>query len=177
MKNVIRIANPAAVMSGVLDLFLAQPFGSRSLLQRILSMTLSDGIKAFQKSIDSLYAKIADPVLCDKIKCFTNADEEVKNILREEATREDVDIVVAILRSELFTPELTPEQIGKVFNAYVAWTHAVENVCPQILEYQHLLILLGRCRDEAGCTTLFTPQATSQTVDSTTRQSYDDGYH
>ena len=128
MKNVIRIANPAAVMSGGLDLFLAQPFGARSLLQRILAMTLNDGIKAFQKSVDSLYSKIADPVLCDKIKRFTESDEDVKNAIREEAAREDVDILVAILRSEEFTPELTPEQIGKVFNAYVAWTNAVENV-------------------------------------------------
>ncbi len=128
MKNVIRIANPAAVMSGVLDLFLAQPFGSRSLLQRILAMTLNDGIKAFQKSVDSLYPKIADPVLCDKIKRFIDSDEEVKSIIREESVREDVDIIVVILRSELFQPELTPEQIGKVFNAYVAWNNAVENV-------------------------------------------------
>jgi hypothetical protein len=128
MKNVIRIANPAAVMSGVLDLFLAQPFGARSLLQRILSMTLTDGIKGFQKAIDSLYTKIADPILCEKIKCFTNADEDTKNEIRQEAEKDDVDIVVAILRSELFTPDLTPEQIGKIFNAYVAWNNAVDNV-------------------------------------------------
>ena len=68
MKNVIRIANPAAVMTGVLDLFLAQPFGSRSLLQRIFSMTLNDGIKAFQKSIDALAAQVDDPILCQKLK-------------------------------------------------------------------------------------------------------------
>ncbi|KAG9833220.1 hypothetical protein KCU77_g12587, partial [Aureobasidium melanogenum] len=34
LKQVIRFANPAAVMAGVLDLFLAQPFGAKSLLQR-----------------------------------------------------------------------------------------------------------------------------------------------
>jgi hypothetical protein len=51
MKNVIRIANPAAVMSGLLDIFLAQPFGTRSLMHRIFSMTLNDGIRSFQKSM------------------------------------------------------------------------------------------------------------------------------
>jgi hypothetical protein len=128
MKNVIRIANPAAVMSGVLDLFLAQPFGSRSLLQRIFSMTLQDGIKTFQKSIDGLVSKIDDPVLVEKLKAFIEADEPVRMEIREEAAAEDVDIIVAILRSELFSPELSPEQIGKVFNAYVAWNNAVDNV-------------------------------------------------
>lgn len=128
MKNVIRIANPAAVMSGVLDLFLAQPFGSRSLMQRIFSMTLSDGIKTFQRSIDSLVARINDPILCAKIHRFCDADQETKEIIRQEAVVEDIDLMVAILRSELIPPELTPDQIGKVFNAYVAWNNAVENV-------------------------------------------------
>jgi hypothetical protein len=128
MKNVIRITNPAAVMSSVLDLFLAQPFGSRSLLQRIFSMTLNEGIKDFQKGINSLVSKVDDTVLTQKLKSFVDADEAVKNIIREEAEAEDVDIIVAVLRSELIEPELTPEQIGKVFNSWVAWNHAVDNV-------------------------------------------------
>lgn len=34
MKSILRISNPVAMIRGVLDLFLAQPFGGRSLLQR-----------------------------------------------------------------------------------------------------------------------------------------------
>ena len=128
LKQVIRFANPAAVMSGVLDLFLAQPFGARSLAQRAFGLALNDGIKSFQKSINSLTVKINDPVLCEKLKSFCNADEELKNAVRAEAVSDDVDLIVAILRSEHFKPELTSEQIGKVFNAYVAWINAVENV-------------------------------------------------
>ena len=128
LKQVIRFANPALVMSGVLDLFLAQPFGSRSLAQRVFAMALNDGIKSFQKSIDSLVAKVADAVLSTKLKNFSDASEDTKNIIRSEAVVDDVDLIVAILRSELFMPELNPEQIGKVFNAYVAWNNAVENV-------------------------------------------------
>ena len=128
LKQVIRFANPAAVMSGVLDLFLAQPFGARSLAQRVFGLALNDGIKTFQKSIDALVLKIDDPILCEKLKNFCNADEDMKNEIRSEAVSEDIDIIVAILRSEKITPELAPEQVGKVFNAYVAWNNAVENV-------------------------------------------------
>lgn len=128
LKQVIRFANPAAVMSGVLDLFLAQPFGARSLAQRIFGLALNDGIKSFQKSIDSLVLKIGDPILCEKLKRFCNADEDTKNEIRGEAAAEDIDLMVAILRSEKFAPELTPQQIGIVFNAFVAWNNAVENV-------------------------------------------------
>ncbi|CRG88306.1 hypothetical protein PISL3812_05335 [Talaromyces islandicus] len=156
LKNVIRIANPAAVMSGVLDLFLAQPFGSRSLLQRIFSMTLSEGIKSFQKPIDALVSQIDDQTISEKLKTFVNADESIKTIIREEAVNENVDIVVAILRSELIDPEMKPEQVGKIFNAYVAWNNAVDNVDDEMKQgaewFAHLkqvLKLYTRQRDKS----------------------------
>src|SRR5579871_2407579 len=60
LKNILRFSNPMAMLRGVLDLFLAQPFGQRSLLQRILSITLNDDIQKLQKNIDVLCEKIAD---------------------------------------------------------------------------------------------------------------------
>lgn len=135
LKNVIRIANPAAVMSGVLDLFLAQPFGSRSLLQRIFGMAINDGVNSVQKTIDTLGAtKIKDDVLCAKIKAFVQADENVKDLIREEAKNDNIDVVITILRSEYFQPELDAPRVEKVFNAYVAWNNAVENVRPSRLK-------------------------------------------
>ena len=128
LKQVIRFANPAMVMSGVLDLFLAQPFGTRSLAQRVFGMALNDGIRSFQKSIDALVAKIDDDVFCDKLQRFCNADEDTKNAVRSEAVADGIDLVVAILKSEHISPELLPEQMEKAFNAYVAWNNAVENV-------------------------------------------------
>jgi len=128
LKNVIRVANPAAVMSGVLDLFLAQPFGSKSLMQRILAMTLHDGIKTFQGPIDSVTVKINDPVFCEKLKHFCDADEDTKNLIRAGATEDRIDLVIAILQSDLLPPELEPQQVERAFNAYAAWTNVVENV-------------------------------------------------
>ena len=127
LKNVIRYANPAAVMKGVLDLFLAQPFGARSLMQRIFSLALSDGVRATQKSIDSLYEKIQEPALCDKIRIFTESDEELKADLRREAEDEEIDIMVVLLRSPKITPELQSETLGRIFNAFVAYNNAVDN--------------------------------------------------
>ncbi|KAI9740392.1 MAG: hypothetical protein M1834_004972 [Cirrosporium novae-zelandiae] len=127
-KNILRFTNPAMVMSAVLDLFLASPFGSRSLMQRMSIMALNPGVHALQKSIDGLSQKIDDPGLCDKIRLFVYADEETKNELRSEAVSEEIDLIVVILRSEYFEPELTPKQFETVFNGYVAWNAAVENV-------------------------------------------------
>lgn len=155
MKNVIRIANPAAVMSGVLDLFLAQPFGTRSLLQRIFSTTLHNGIRAQQKAVDSLASKIDETSFVTKLQEFVSAPEEVKNEIRAEAEREQVEVVVAILRSEHFEPALTPPQIQKIFNAYVAWNSAVENIDAELKQgaedfskLKQLLKLMTRKRDK-----------------------------
>ncbi|KHN96327.1 PX domain protein [Metarhizium album ARSEF 1941] len=156
LKNAIRIANPAAVMSGVLDIFLAQPFGARSLMQRIFSLTLNDGIKSFQKSIDALTNKIADPIFTDKLKTYTDAEEDLKAAIRSEAEEEQIDLVVAIMRSDRIEPELTGEQIQRLFNAYVAFNNAVENVDEelkqgaQLFSYlKQLLKLCTRQRDKA----------------------------
>lgn len=142
LKNVIRIANPAAVMSGVLDVFLAQPFGTRSLMQRIFSLTLNDGIRSFQKSIDALNVKIGDPVFTEKLQKYTNADEGIKASIRHEAEDEDMDLVVTILRSDLIEPELTGPQFQKLFNAYVAFNNAVENVDEELRQGAELFSYL-----------------------------------
>jgi Domain of unknown function in PX-proteins (DUF3818) len=130
LKNIVRFTNPASVMAQVLDLFMAQPFGTRSLLQRIFGMAIHDGINNIQKSIDILVSqKIQDQFLVDRIKQFTSADASIKNQIKEESEREQTDLIVAIIRSDHFQPEPAPEQIGNIFNAYVAWNNAVENVC------------------------------------------------
>ena len=149
MKNVIRIANPAAVMSGILDVFLAQPFGSRSLMQRIFSLTLNDGIRSFQKSIDVLDAKIGDSTFTTKLQAYTRAEEHIKVQIREEAESEEIDIIVAIMRSDLLEPELTSEQIQRLFNAYVAFNNAVENIDEELRQgaqlFSYLKQLLKLC--------------------------------
>jgi hypothetical protein len=156
IKNAIRIANPAAVMSSVLDIFLAHPFGARSLMQHIFSLTLNDGIRSFQKSIDALVAKVGEPVFSEKLKKFTDASKEVKNPIREESENESVDLIVAILRSEEIGPALNSEQIGKIYNSWVAWNNVVDNVDEemkqgaQLFSYlKQLLKLYTRQRDKA----------------------------
>ncbi|KEQ64367.1 uncharacterized protein M437DRAFT_44662 [Aureobasidium melanogenum CBS 110374] len=155
LKQVIRFANPAAVMAGVLDLFLAQPFGAKSLLQRIFSLALGDSIRSVQKSIDGLAAKINEPVFCEKIKNYNQCNQDIKDAIRIEATQDDLDLLVAILRSEDIKPELKPEEVGRAFNAYVAWNSAVENVDEELrtgaetfAHLKQLLKLYTRQRDK-----------------------------
>jgi hypothetical protein len=169
IKNAIRIANPAAVMSSILDIFLAQPFGTRSLMQRIFGLMLNDGIKAFQKSIDGLVAKIDDRVFCEKLHGFAYADETIKDAVRADAEADQVDLIVAILRSEAIEPPLQSSQIGRIFNAYVAWNNVVDNVDSEMVQgaelFSHLkqlLKLYTRQRDKAMLLSLIEEPVTLQ---------------
>lgn len=179
LKNVIRIANPAAVMTGVLDLFLATPFGSRSLMQRILSMAINDGIKQLQKSIDSLTAKITDPVFCSKLRQFTEIDEDIREEIRRDAALDQVDLIVAILRSEKIEPELEPKQVETIFNAYVGWNNAVENVGLRGQLNTSIMLILGGAgrRYEGRRTVVRLPKAVVEAVYQTARQEHDVGYN
>lgn len=156
LKNVLRIANPAMVMSGFLDIFLATPFNSRSLMQRILGMALNDGVVKLQKSVDTLTVKIGDTVLCEKIKGFVHADEAIRDEIKLEADKDQVDLTVAILKSNLLEPELTPPQVERVFNAYVAWCNAIDNEDEEMKSgavlfayFKQLLKLNTRQRDKS----------------------------
>ena len=169
LKQVIRFANPALVMSGVLDLFLAQPFGSRSLAQRAFGLAINDGIRTMQKSIDSLAAKIDEPVFCRKLEAFTSLDEPAKNVIRTEAASSGEDLVVTILRSEHISPELSPEQVGKVFNAFVAWNAAVDNIDAEMqsgaqmfASLKQLLKMHTRRRDKAQMLSVIEESVTLQ---------------
>ncbi|KAM3419285.1 hypothetical protein BST61_g5222 [Cercospora zeina] len=155
LKQVIRFTNPAAVMVNVLDIFMAQPLGAKSLLQRIFGLAVGDGIRSLQRSIDTLTAKIDEPTLTEKIRNYTETYEEVKSNIRQEAQDEHVDLLVKVLQSEETEPVLSSEQIGRVFNAYVAWDNAVENVDEEMRQgaelfarLKQLLKLYTRQRDK-----------------------------
>jgi len=155
LKQVIRFTNPAAVMVAVLDIFMAQPLGAKSLLQRIFGLALGDGIRGIQRSIDTLNVTIDDQAFSEKVRNYTESDEEIKRKIRLDAMEEQSDLLIKVLQSPDVEPELTDEQTGRVFNAYVAWDNAVENVDDSMRQgaelfahLKQLLKLYTRLRDK-----------------------------
>lgn len=51
MTQILRFTNPLAIMKGMMDLFMAQPFGGHSLLQTIFSTILTDDLKSKYKLV------------------------------------------------------------------------------------------------------------------------------
>lgn len=54
MTQILRFTNPISITKGMMDLFMAQPFGGQSLLQTMFSTILADDLKSQNKVIEEL---------------------------------------------------------------------------------------------------------------------------
>ncbi|KAG0004857.1 hypothetical protein BGZ80_008916 [Entomortierella chlamydospora] len=121
MWGILKVSNPVAIMKGIMDLFLAQPFGSRSLIQRIISVNIQEEITEYKKDVTQLEASINDPGLCEKIRNYVYAPKAVvekifSNVDLYDIT--DVNLVMDVLKSDQIQPLLQAGQIQRVFDAY-----------------------------------------------------------
>lgn len=156
VNNVVQYANPVALFPRVLDIFMAQPFGTRSLLQHIFGMAIQDGINNIQKSMNVLVTyKIQEPDFPAKIQAYVDADDEIKQGVKSEAKNKNVDLVLALLQSNQFGSTLSYDQLSQAEDAHQAWKNAVENVgserTPNAELFAHLKQLLKlylRLRDK-----------------------------
>ncbi|CAD6898166.1 unnamed protein product [Tilletia controversa] len=106
LRGILRVSNPVSMIRGVLDLFLAQPFGQRSLLQRMFSIGLQDDVRELTEITTAVANKVEDAELCEKVRAFVYASPETQLELRQEASEEHLDLVTVILRSPVLCPQL-----------------------------------------------------------------------
>ncbi|KZO98012.1 hypothetical protein CALVIDRAFT_535609 [Calocera viscosa TUFC12733] len=116
LRGILRISNPIAMIRGVLDLFLAAPFGGPSLLQRMFSSSLSEEVKGLQEDIDAVKDKIGDDVLCEKVRIFVDAPQEIQQVYIADAAEENIALLAVILRSQE-GPPLDRDQFQRVVRA------------------------------------------------------------
>ncbi len=120
LRGILRISNPMMMVRGVLDIFLAQPFGQRSLLQRMFSSSLQDEVKELDEVCSAISAKVDDPAICEKVKQFVYAPSEIQALYRKDAEEERLDLLTTILRSPE-APALDRSQIHRVVKASQAY--------------------------------------------------------
>ena len=114
LRGILRISNPVAMIRGGLDLFLAQPFGQKSLIQRMFSSGLQADVDELSNVCASVEEKVADDVLCDKVHNYVALPAVAQNRLRKMAEDERLDLITVILRSEECGGHLNPVQIDRV---------------------------------------------------------------
>ncbi|CAO3574312.1 unnamed protein product [Mortierella alpina] len=120
MWGILKVSNPMAMMKGIIDLFLAQPFGSRSLMQRIISVNMQEEVTEYKKEIIEIEEAIDDPALCEKIRNYVYAPRSVINQIFPDDEPYDITelgLVMDVLRSDRIEPVLQPIQIKRVWDA------------------------------------------------------------
>ena len=85
LKAALKISNPMGMIRGVLDLFLAQPFGGRSLLQRMFTGQLMEEVRALEEDIEAVKEKVDDPVMCEKVRLYVYAPREIQAVYKADA--------------------------------------------------------------------------------------------
>ncbi|KAF9259537.1 hypothetical protein L218DRAFT_990028 [Marasmius fiardii PR-910] len=122
LKAALKITNPIGMIRSIFDLFLAQPFGGRSLLQRMFTSSLTEEVKQLEEEIEAVKAKVEDPVMCEKIRQFVYAPREIQAMYKSDAASENLNLLTIILRSG-DEPVLSRAQLHRVAKAHKA--HAV----------------------------------------------------
>ncbi|KAF9145936.1 hypothetical protein BGX30_005752 [Mortierella sp. GBA39] len=120
MWGILKVSNPMAIMKGIIDLFLAQPFGKSSLMQRIISVNIQEEITEYKKDIVQLEAAIGDQGLCDKLHNYVYAPkDEVASIFPDSEPYDitELGMVLDILQATQIQPPLDAQQINRVRDA------------------------------------------------------------
>ena len=59
LRGILKISNPMSMVRGVIDLFLAQPFGQRSLAQRMLTSNIQEEVRVLGEMANRIAGRVA----------------------------------------------------------------------------------------------------------------------
>ncbi|EPX70854.1 uncharacterized protein SOCG_04104 [Schizosaccharomyces octosporus yFS286] len=125
IKNIMRFSNPLSVMKRILDTLLAQPFGMKSLFQRLLSVSLNDNVRAIHKLISKYQSQVNNAEVLQKIQQqVENPCKAAQDVLRENNLSPQ-DYLQYILVSDEVPPKLSEESIRQVIMDGSAWKEAM----------------------------------------------------
>ena len=120
IRGILRISNPVSMIRAMIDLFLAQPFGQKSLLQRMFSGRLHEEINSLKELSGRVLLKIGDPHYGVKIDEYVKSPQQVQEFYRSQASSERIDIMTAIMRSPIGGP-LNAQQVHEIVHASRAY--------------------------------------------------------
>ena len=120
VRSILRISNPMAMMRSLLDLFLAQPFGQKSLLQRMFTNQIHEEMNEMREMNKRVQARIGDAHLARKVDEFIAMPYAVQRTYIGRAEDERVDILTIVMRSPL-GGDLEQMQVHRIVTASRAY--------------------------------------------------------
>lgn len=123
MQGILMMSNPVFIVKKLTDLFMATPFGSRSLLQKMFMGMLSDDVRSHEKLIEELREALHDESLFTALRRYAYLDHYSREALTSESEYTHCDLVMVVIRN---TPKIPSETLQKVERCHAAWQREVE---------------------------------------------------
>lgn len=142
LRGILHYSNPMAMMKGILDLFLAQPFGRRSLLQNIFWVILGDDAKAQEKLISELRATIVDVDLMKILDGYVRLDSNLRQQVKERAGFDRELVVVIFESTDLMKTvvDVAPKQVERIQKMHDLWNKVVDGELEGVSERDRKLV-------------------------------------
>lgn len=121
MRGILKLSNPAIIFKKMTDLFMATPFGSKSLLQQMFIKLLNDDMKSQEVLIAELEQQIPEKDIIKAIELYIESDYYTRNALQQLAMDEKVDLIVEIVRTH------AKSRNREVMNWYKEWNKTVHS--------------------------------------------------
>ncbi|TIA90093.1 hypothetical protein E3P81_02604 [Wallemia ichthyophaga] len=141
LRGILKISNPMAMVRGVIDLFLAQPFGQKSVLQRMFSASIYEEIKQLEDDVDLVKERIQNQEIISKIAHFVASPFEVHNYCKEEADKLETHVLNVVLKGD----EISSASLGMVQRSYSSFidkdSDEDEDMSSLFFQLDHLLKL------------------------------------
>ncbi|KZP08088.1 hypothetical protein FIBSPDRAFT_901537 [Athelia psychrophila] len=129
-RQLLKIANPAAMIKAFMALLFGEPLGAKSVFSRVFAGIEGRHAKAHRRQIARYRTLVADSAVCDRLRAFVHAGRAEQEKVREKSRTDEVDLVVSIL----VRAGLSEAQEEDVLECYHAFQDGVAAGDPTLLE-------------------------------------------
>lgn len=140
MSQIMKFTNPMAIMKGMIDLFMTQPLGGRSLLQTMFSTILNDDLRSQKSVIKKLETVTLNESsnACEVINCLKNAifNQQTDDIdsskvdnkflfdmqkIHDESDAMDMPVCLIVLMKSVELKVISEDAVSEVIESYSLW--------------------------------------------------------
>ncbi|KDE07818.1 hypothetical protein MVLG_01913 [Microbotryum lychnidis-dioicae p1A1 Lamole] len=159
VKQAFKIGRSKTMAKYLQDILLARPFGSKSLLQKILAITLDDDPAVLLEQIARYRQRIGSATMTEKLDIFAYESREKKEVVRRYAEENGIELVLAIVRGadEPRLPAYELERVVRASKRYRAFMKTKPSALARaqvtdtdarlVLDLQYYFRLVSRDRD------------------------------
>ncbi|GAA5983269.1 hypothetical protein JCM10908_000220 [Rhodotorula pacifica] len=161
LRTALRVSSSNKMVTALQNALLSSRLGSKTLLQRLISIALDDDPLQIAQQLDALRTRIGSAIMTEKLELYVNEPRQKKAIIRTYAKEHDAELVLCIVRGadEPHLPQFELDRVAQAQKAYRAFANAMPSAQKRaevrdpdirlVLDLQNYLALVSKERDGA----------------------------